>query len=42
MSAENTNEAAVREQELSEILRIRRDKLAKLQQEGRDPFTETK
>ena len=42
MSAENTNEAAVQEQELSEILRIRRDKLAKLQQEGRDPFTETK
>ena len=30
------------EQELSEILQIRRDKLAELQNEGRDPFTETR
>ncbi len=30
------------EQELSEILQIRRDKLKKLQEEGRDPFTVTK
>ena len=29
-------------QELSEILQIRRDKLAALQQEGRDPFQQTK
>lgn len=42
MSTEITNEAAAAEQDISEILRIRRDKLAKLQQEGRDPFTETK
>jgi lysyl-tRNA synthetase class 2 len=30
------------EQELSEILQIRRDKLKKLQEEGRDPFNVTK
>ena len=30
------------EQELSEILQIRRDKLAELQQEGRDPFCQTR
>ena len=29
-------------QELSEILRIRREKLSNLQQEGRDPFTKTR
>lgn len=29
-------------QELSEILQVRRDKLAALQQEGRDPFQQTK
>ena len=29
-------------QDLSEILRIRRDKLTKLQQEGRDPFAVTR
>ena len=41
MSEENTRQPAP-EQELSEILQIRRDKLAALQQEGRDPFTITK
>ncbi len=41
MSEENTRQPAP-EQELSEILQIRRDKLAALQQEGRDPFTMTK
>ena len=30
------------EQELSEILQIRRDKLKSLQDEGRDPFQQTK
>jgi lysyl-tRNA synthetase class 2 len=35
------NEAAEQPQELSEILQIRRDKLAALQQEGRDPFAIT-
>ena len=41
MSEENTRQPTP-EQELSEILQIRRDKLAALQQEGRDPFTKTK
>ena len=41
MSEENNNRPA-EEQELSEILRVRRDKLAALQQEGRDPFRQTK
>ncbi len=40
MSEEIRNEAA--EQELSEILQIRREKLANLQREGRDPFTQTR
>ena len=37
----NQNTAAV-EQDLSEILQVRRDKLAALRAEGRDPFQETK
>ena len=37
----NQNTAAV-EQDLSEILKVRRDKLAALRAEGRDPFQETK
>ena len=40
MSEERNNTAP--EQELSEILQIRRDKLAALQQEGRDPFQQTR
>ena len=40
MSEENNNRSE--EQELSEILRIRRDKLSALQQEGRDPFQQTR
>jgi lysyl-tRNA synthetase class 2 len=39
--AENVNNAPV-EQDLSEILQIRRDKLKKLQDEGRDPYQVTK
>ena len=35
-------EEITRAEELSEILQIRRDKLAKLQEEGRDPFTITR
>ena len=42
MSEENIGTPAETEQELSEILQIRRDKLAKLQEENRDPFTITK
>ena len=37
----NQNTAAV-EQDLSEMLQVRRDKLAALRAEGRDPFQETK
>ena len=40
MSDIKTNEVPV--QELSEILQVRRDKLTALQQEGRDPFEQTK
>ena len=40
MSEETRNEAP--EQELSEILQIRREKLAALQEEGRDPFKLTR
>ena len=39
--AEKTN-AGDQQQDLSEILRIRREKLSALQEEGRDPFQETK
>ena len=37
-----SEETRVEEQELSEILQIRRDKLAALQEEGRDPFKLTR
>ena len=40
MSDIKTNEAPA--EELSEILQVRRDKLLALQQEGRDPFEQTK
>ena len=41
--AENKNNAGVAgEQNLSELLQIRRDKLTALQSEGRDPFVQTK
>ena len=39
---ENPNRAPESVQELSEILQVRRDKLAALQQAGKDPFTITK
>jgi len=38
---DETNQVS-EQQELSEILQVRRDKLKKLQEEGRDPFAETK
>ena len=41
MAEQKTNNQEV-QQDLSEILRIRREKLAALQQEGRDPFQVTK
>ena len=41
MSEERNNNQAP-EMELSEILQVRRDKLAALQQEGRNPFEQTK
>ena len=42
MSENKMNETAAPEQELGELLRIRRDKLKALQEEGRDPFTQTR
>ena len=39
---ESTNQRKAQEPELSEILQIRREKLKALQDEGRDPFRETK
>ena len=42
MSENKTNENAAPDQELSELLKIRRDKLKALQEEGRDPFTQTR
>ncbi len=40
--AQNNNPQAENQQELSEILQIRRDKLAALQSAGKDPFTITR
>ena len=40
--SETMNRQPEEVQELSEILQVRRDKLAALQQEGRDPFQQTK
>ena len=42
MSENKNNENAVPKQELGELLQIRRDKLKALQDEGRDPFTQTR
>ena len=42
MSENKNNETAATEQELSELLQIRRDKLKTLQEEGRDPFIQTR
>ena len=39
MAEQNRNN---QEQDLSDILRIRREKLAALQEEGKDPFQQTK
>ena len=39
---ENNNYKAESVQELSEILQVRRDKLASLREEGRDPFRQTR
>ncbi len=40
--AEINRDDSATEQELSELLQIRRDKLTSLQEEGRDPFRQTK
>ena len=42
MAEERNQNTAVPEQDLSEILKVRRDKLAALRAEGRDPFKETR
>ena len=41
MAEERNQNTAAAEQDLSEILQVRRDKLAALRAEGRDPFQET-
>ena len=42
--AENNKQATPQDQEqdLSQVLKVRRDKLAALQKEGKDPFQQTK
>ena len=42
MSEEKNNQSTAPEQDLSELLQIRRDKLKTLQDEGRDPFQRTR
>ncbi len=42
MAENNTTNAPAQEQDLSEVLRVRREKLAALRAEGRDPFQETR
>ncbi len=42
MTENNDNIPVQSEQELSELLQIRRDKLTALQEQGRDPFAQTK
>ena len=42
MAEERNQNTAAPEQDLSEILKVRRDKLAALRAEGRDPFQETR
>ena len=41
MADQNTNNQPEAQQDLSEILRVRREKLAALQAAGADPFRET-
>lgn len=38
MANENTDEKVISQEEMSELLKIRREKLEKLQSEGKDPF----
>ena len=40
--AEKNNPSVPQEENLSQLLQIRRDKLAKLQEEGSDPFLVTR
>ena len=42
MAENNTTNAPAQEQDLSEVLKVRREKLAALRAEGRDPFQETR
>ncbi len=42
MSENNVQNQVTAEQDLNEILRVRREKLAALQEQGKDPFTVTK
>lgn len=42
MSEQTNNNQPAAEPSLSELLQVRRDKLAELRQQGKDPFTLTK
>lgn len=42
MAENNQANAPAQEQDLSEILKVRREKLAALRAEGRDPFQQTR
>ena len=40
--ANNQNQAPVQEQDINQLLKVRREKLAALQEAGKDPFQITK
>ena len=40
--AENNNQKGVQQQDLNQLLKVRREKLANLQADGKDPFVITK
>ena len=40
--AEQQNQNQVKEEDLNQLLKVRRDKLAELQEAGKDPFKITK
>ena len=42
MAEENQNKAPAAEQDLNQLRKVRREKLAELQQAGQDPFVITK
>ena len=38
MSEENLNNSQIEEQDLNQLMKVRREKLAELQEKGKDPF----